>query len=560
MGHDVNRFRNNLNAYPSQYFRASFNCTQTAHLTPKGWHQSDSYCTTTFDGIGCWTASLGNTTVVIPCPEFIDGFNSSNTAIRNCLVNGSWALTKHGVDQGDYFNCHNDPHFQLKKLEDQQLHELWEEMEKLDPLPYSNIHTAHAFEDCIDTVLVGPKTQNKELLYCPRTFDGWGCFNDTLAGQVAYISCPDFITGFVSTRKARKECQTTGEWYRHFKTNKTWSNYTDCVDWDDLQFRQSVNNIYITGYSISLVALLISLAIFFSFKSLSTQTRIRIHKNFFLSFIINNLMWIVWYLSIVSEPNVLNENPIWCQVIHVAVHYFMVCNYFWMFCEGLYLHTLLVIAFVSENKILKWFYLLGWGIPIPMILIYALLRSNSHDPKDTHLCWIEEGTFNLLITGPVCMSLLLNLFFLINIVRVLVTKLRAVNTSDTHQTRKAVRATLILIPLLGLQFMLTPFRPETRTTAEKIYEIVSAIVTSLQGLCVALLFCFFNGEVLQNLKKKWNQTLLNHGLSSDTRLSYAATTVSTLAYETQDIPLKFVHRSDEMDASIKEKQLMLREI
>ncbi|CAG2165126.1 unnamed protein product, partial [Oppiella nova] len=94
------------------------------------------------------------------------------------------------------------------------------------------------------------------------------------------------------------------------------------------------------------------------------------------------------------------------QIIHVAVHYFMVCNYFWMFCEGLYLHTLLVVAFVSENKILKWFYLLGWAVPICMTAIYATLRSRSHDPKDTHYCWIEEGTYNLLLTGPVCMSLL----------------------------------------------------------------------------------------------------------------------------------------------------------
>ncbi|CAG2120864.1 unnamed protein product [Medioppia subpectinata] len=62
----------------------------------------------------------------------------------------------------------------------------------------------------------------------------------------------------------------------------------------------------------------------------------------------------------------------------------MVCNYFWMFCEGLYLHTLLVVAFVSENKILKWFYMVGWGVPIPMTVIYALLRRQSTDPKDTH--------------------------------------------------------------------------------------------------------------------------------------------------------------------------------
>lgn len=50
-----------------------------------------------------------------------------------------------------------------------------------------------------------------------------------------------------------------------------------------------------------------------------------------------------------------------CQILHVLVHYFLVSNYLWMFCEGLYLHTLLVVAFVAEEKLLKWFYLIGWG-------------------------------------------------------------------------------------------------------------------------------------------------------------------------------------------------------
>ncbi len=45
-----------------------------------------------------------------------------------------------------------------------------------------------------------------EGLYCPRTFDGWGCFNDTLAGQVAYIPCPDFVPGFTSKSKFCYSC------------------------------------------------------------------------------------------------------------------------------------------------------------------------------------------------------------------------------------------------------------------------------------------------------------------------------------------------------------------
>lgn len=86
------------------------------------------------------------------------------------------------------------------------------------------------------------------------------------------------------------------------------------------------------------------------------------------------------------------------------------------------------------------------------------------------------------------------------------TKLRANNSPDTHQTRKAVRATLILIPLLGLHYILTPFRPEAKSEWEGIYESIAAVCTSFQGLCVAMLFCFCNGEVMSVIKKKIKST------------------------------------------------------
>ena len=122
-------------------------------------------------------------------------------------------------------------------------------------------------------------------------------------------------------------------------------------------------------------------------------------------------------------------------------------------------------------------------------------------------CWIEESKYTWILQGPVVISMVLNFFFLVNIVRVLVTKLRETSSishssaADTHQIRKAVRATLILIPLLGLQYVLTPFRPPPGSPGENVYEVLAAIFTSFQGLAVALLFCFFNGEVINVLKK-----------------------------------------------------------
>ena len=78
-------------------------------------------------------------------------------------------------------------------------------------------------------------------------------------------------------------------------------------------------------------------------------------------------------LRAISTTNQLDQQ-IGCRFWHILLHYFLVSNYFWMFCEGLYLHTILVMAFVSEDKILKWFYMLGWITPVPITLAYAYNR------------------------------------------------------------------------------------------------------------------------------------------------------------------------------------------
>lgn len=34
---------------------------------------------------------------------------------------------------------------------------------------------------------------------------------------------------------AHKECDLDGVWFKHPLTNKTWSNYTTCVNYDDFE-------------------------------------------------------------------------------------------------------------------------------------------------------------------------------------------------------------------------------------------------------------------------------------------------------------------------------------
>ncbi|KAH6940343.1 hypothetical protein HPB50_026948 [Hyalomma asiaticum] len=279
-------------------------------------------CDWRFDGWQCWPPTPVGATARAACPELLPGeVNSTGTAKYRCLADGSW-----NGDTGNYSACTSSPYQETElTLLRAIAHDIgeyvpWEQISARGENWMWQEKIGH-FKHCLEHVLLKPPVEN---------------------GQ------------------AHKLCTSNGTWFRHPVTGLVWSNYTACVDTHDLQFRNLVNSLYVTGYSISLVALVLSMLIFCYFRSLRCR-RITIHKNLFTSFIINNLCWILWYIHIIAQPHVIAENPNWCQALHVVTQYFLLCNYLWMFCEGLYLHTLLVLAFIAEEKILKWFLLIGWG-------------------------------------------------------------------------------------------------------------------------------------------------------------------------------------------------------
>lgn len=352
------------------------------------------------------------------------------------------------------------------------------------------------------------KDNKDESVYCPVTFDGFTCWNATSAGDTAQAPCPNFVVGWDGNRTAFKECLEDGTWFRHPTSNNSWTNYTTCIDYDDLVFRQNINTLYIIGYSVSLAAIIVSLTIFFYFRNLRC-TRISIHIHLFLSFVLNNVMWLVWYKTVIPETDVLTRNPIWCQLLHVVIQYLMVANYVWMFCEGLHLHLALVVVFVEDKLAMKCFIVLGWVLPAVLVAVYAGVRAAS--PEDCTSCWMTDSNSMWILTAPVCISLVASMVFLINVVRVLLTKLHPSSARPAPLgMRKAVRATLILVPLFGLHFILIPFRPDQGSTFERAYQTFSAILVSMQGFCVACLFCFANHDVHQTMGDRFRSFTGQH--------------------------------------------------
>ncbi|XP_033762156.1 calcitonin gene-related peptide type 1 receptor-like isoform X2 [Pecten maximus] len=381
-----------------------------------------------------------------------------------------------------------------------------------------------SFLKCLREVLSQPYPNDGEQ-YCNATSDIFGCWNYTQAGTTAIIPCPE-IPGMNPNEYAFKQCTENGTWWRSPSTNKEKSDYSYC--WKDIHtFIENTNSghehvyIFVSGYSISVAMLLLSLFIFCRFSQLRCD-RITIHKNLFSSYVLTGFSWILYMLLVATNGHVIQENPIWCRMIHVFAQYCVVSNFSWMFCEGLYLHTIMVRTFGSTKHVLIACYFIGWLWPFVLVSIYTGIRGSADDDQRSS-CWIGESSLQWIMYAPIIVSMVANFIFLCNIVRLLITKLRQV--PEATQTKKAARATLILIPLLGLQFLLVPLRPEIGSDTERAYHYISALVVSLQGAFVSTMYCFCNSEVISVIKRKWYQhKVMFSGKRSRTSSTIAATT------------------------------------
>ncbi|XP_039977702.1 calcitonin gene-related peptide type 1 receptor [Xiphias gladius] len=473
-------------------------------------NKSGLYCSRNWDGWLCWDDTPAGTYASQNCPDYFSNLEPTETATKYCGEDGQWF--RHSESNKTWTNytlCAVNTKEKLKAAPQLSGDTEVQLIDEATVSPTVNPEEQEIVRKkildsqykCFEKMNRDPP-YNKSGLYCSRNWDGWLCWDDTPAGTYTSQNCPNYFVDFDPTEKATKYCGEDGQWFRHPDTNRTWSNYTLCNENTKAKLKSAYILFYmaIVGHALSIASLLISLAIFFYFRSLSCQ-RITLHKNLFCSYVLNSALTIIYLIAVVNNPEVVGRNPVGCKVLHFFHMYMLGCNYFWMLCEGIYLHTLIVVAVFAEEQHLHWYYLLGWGFPLVPASIHAVARKKYFDDN----CWMSVETHLLYaVHGPIVAALLVNLFFLLNIIRVLVTKLRDTHRAESNMYMKAVRATLILVPLLGIQFVIFPWRPENRLAGE-VYEYIMHILMHYQGLLVATIFCFFNGEVQAALKRQWMQ-------------------------------------------------------
>ncbi|XP_054710987.1 corticotropin-releasing factor receptor 1-like [Uloborus diversus] len=280
---------------------------------------------------------------------------------------------------------------------------------------------------------------------------------------------------------------------------------------------------------ISLFFLAVTIFIFFYFKSLQCS-RLRVHRNLVVALIIHSLMLVVISLPVVGGPNIPSYRDLnWlCKSVVSVKMYAALASINWMFVEGMLLHSRITTNIFQKDAPFKLYYLIGWGIPLALIISWCVTMT-------THLntdCWEGYGRspYVWIITGPMIGALGINLIFLVNIIRILVTKMKTSSTFEIVQVRRAMKATALLFPLLGITHLLFCVNPRDDSKLEEAYMITNAVLQSSQGIFVSILYCFMNIEVQTVLRKAYVRAALrrnpNHRYTWKCRTSQSSTYMS----------------------------------
>lgn len=233
-------------------------------------------------------------------------------------------------------------------------------------------------------------------------------------------------------------------------------------------------------------------------------TRNYIHIHLFVSFILRAASVFIKDLILYNsdESESCSKASVGCKAAVVLFQYCVMANFFWLLVEGLYLHTLLAVSFFSERKYFWGYILIGWGVPSTFTTVWTITRIHFED----YGCWDTiKSSLWWILKAPILISILVNFILFIRIIRILVQKLQPPNVGKSEKSpySRLTKSTLLLIPLFGIHYTMFAFFPDDFKAEVKLaFELV---VGSFQGFVVAVLYCFLNGEVQAELRRKWRR-------------------------------------------------------
>ncbi|XP_041092176.1 gastric inhibitory polypeptide receptor-like [Polyodon spathula] len=335
--------------------------------------------------------------------------------------------------------------------------------------------------ECQEKMMYDPYPQG---VFCNRTFDMYACWSDGLPNTTAKVPCPWYLPWHDQVRNGFVfwHCGSDGQWLIN-SSGYPMRDYSQCELDDSLQKAQEEQMrllayfrvMYTVGYSLSLGALTLALAILLSFRKLRC-TRNIIHSNLFASFMLRAISVLTRDVLLLRQTRELRDNR----------------------------------------------------DPTIMLSNQAQEQADALSVLDlSSWCWEvnENMSYWWIIRSPILLAILINFLIFIRIIQILVSKLRAHQMRYTDYKFRLAKSTLTLIPLLGIHEVVFALVTEEQAegTLRNVKFFFELFLNSFQGLLVAILYCFTNKEVQSEIRKKWQRRNLGASLLDEHRNTYSNT-------------------------------------
>ncbi|KAJ8911669.1 hypothetical protein NQ315_014028 [Exocentrus adspersus] len=330
--------------------------------------------------------------------------------------------------------------------------------------------------------------------HCPAVWDAWTCFPPTKVNTFARKRCIE----------SEKYCYWDSTYNLSLWVEKT--DYSVCAIAPVYERRHTY---HVISLCICVGFCLPAIIIFFLFEKLRRTTRVVLHRNLLVAICIRNVLTTLTKMIIILDAlksatvsnGVMKNNGVGCRVLALFECSAKNLIYACMLVDGFYLHRIIVKSFTNDIHI-KYLYSAVAVLTLIPSLTWAIAKGASQGDN----CWmVDSDGYQWINDGFRIAVLSVNTFLLLDIIRVMLLKMKHGNTS--RQTKAAFRATLFLIPLFGIHILFTAKKMvyDDSCIAEDIYDYARYTMEALQGVFVAILFCYANTEVHNEIRNGYRK-------------------------------------------------------
>ncbi|XP_060710956.1 adhesion G protein-coupled receptor E4-like [Hemiscyllium ocellatum] len=201
-------------------------------------------------------------------------------------------------------------------------------------------------------------------------------------------------------------------------------------------------------------------------------------------------------VTIFQQPN-MGVLVVMCGIIAGFLHYLFLAAFVWMFLEGVQLFLMVRnirnLRVPHSEKVEKFMYLLGYGVPAAIVVISAAVDHDGYgSPRH---CWVSiKRGFIWSFLGPVCLIIVINTALYFTILLILKREVSKQDTkvSKLQNTRMLTFKAIAQVFILGCTWIFGLFQFQEQPG---VMTYLFTIINSFQGTFIFILLCMLNPKV-----------------------------------------------------------------